>query len=181
MDVDSDGSDDDDNTALRLRRLEEQLRRTEDQRRRDLAKHSEQQAMLQQLVNQAQNFQERTKAQTDEIAKMEARRVTGKDLRQILKPRQPGPFNGDSKKIRNFLTQVRNYQAYYPTILSSDKEKVRHAASCLEGAAAAWFEPTLRDFVNNSYDFRKFQTTEIFGDYTMFEQALLDAFGAVDK
>jgi hypothetical protein len=137
--------------------------------------------MLQQLVNQAQNFQERTKAQTDEIAKMEARRVTGKDLGQILKPRQPGPFNGDSKKIRNFLTQVRNYQAYHPTILSSDEEKVRHAASCLEGAAAAWFEPTLRDFVNNSYDFRKFQTTEIFGDYAMFEQALLDAFGAVDE
>ncbi|SCO92332.1 uncharacterized protein FRV6_16460 [Fusarium oxysporum] len=40
--------------------------------------------------------------------------VTGKDSGEILKPRQPDLYNGDPKKLQEFLTSLQSYYLYYP-------------------------------------------------------------------
>ncbi|KAL9561843.1 hypothetical protein ACKAV7_014105 [Fusarium commune] len=55
--------------------------------------------------------------------------VTGKDSREILKPRQLDLYNRDPEKLQEFLTSLRSYHLYYPIQFTTDE---------LKGSAAAY-------------------------------------------
>ncbi|KAF4419060.1 hypothetical protein FACUT_11590 [Fusarium acutatum] len=50
--------------------------------------------------------------------------ATGKDPREILRPRQPDSFNGDADKLQGFLTSLRSYQMYYPIQFTTEELRV---------------------------------------------------------
>jgi hypothetical protein len=44
---------------------------------------------------------------------------------------------------------MKVYILYYTERFGNEASKVGFAASCLEGKALRWFEPTLKDFLKN--------------------------------
>lgn len=95
----------------------------------------------------------------------------------------PEKFNGDKTKLRGFLTQMRTYHRFYQSDLGSEPDKVVCTAGFLAGDALTWFEPSLRDFMENHDQPSNMrpETIESFGDYDRFEQTLLATFGEADE
>lgn len=105
----------------------------------------------------------------------------GKDAGEILRPRQPDPYDGSATELQGFLTQLRAYQMYYPTQFITDEAKVRHGMGFLKDKALRWFEPIMRDYVNHPYDQRKNETRTIYGSYETFEHELKSFCGFQDE
>jgi hypothetical protein len=61
--------------------------------------------------------------------------VDAKDIREIIKPQNPTPFNGTVRTLQGFLTQLKAYHRFYPKRLKNDHDKVLHAGTYLEGTA----------------------------------------------
>lgn len=122
-----------------------------------------------------------TRTYREHIENTSALMATGKDPGEILRPRQPEPYNGDADKLQGFLTSLRNYQLYYPAQFSTDELKIRHATGFLKDKALRWFEPIIRDYVNNPPEKRKRETRFVYENYGNFEKELRDAFGLVDE
>jgi hypothetical protein len=183
MELDDDSSDDEDTRQLKqtVKRLTEQLGQVMDMQARDSQAYKQQYEDMNQAMKLQKEQHQHFKSQMDNRVSSSTRQIAGKDPGETLKPRQPGPFDGTTKDLQGFLTQLRNYHQYFPTVLPTDQDKVRHAAGCLSGPAMAWFEPQLRDFVSNDYLSQKEDTRAVFGNYYQFEQSLLDAFGTVDE
>lgn len=51
----------------------------------------------------------------------------------------------------------------------------------LKDKALRWFEPTIRDFVENAYEFRKLETRAIYDNFDTFKQEIKSVFGLADK
>ncbi|KAF4333576.1 gag poly [Fusarium beomiforme] len=117
----------------------------------------------------------------EHIEHMSSLAVTGKDPGEILRPRQPEPFNGDSDKLQGFLTNLRSYHLYYPIQFTTDELKVRHAIGFLKDKALRWFEPIIRDYVTKPRHERKEMTQYIYKKYENFEKELKSAFGTIDE
>ena len=107
--------------------------------------------------------------------------ASGKDPGEVLKPRQPETYDGSASTLQGFLTQLRAYHMYFPTQFNTDELKVRHATSFLKSKALQWFEPIMRDYVNNPPDQRKVETRTVYANYLTFEKELKDAFGLMDE
>jgi Retrotransposon gag protein/Zinc knuckle len=104
-----------------------------------------------------------------------------KDLGEITKPKTPGPYDGNPRMLQGFLTQLKAYHRFYPSKLTDVQAKVLHAGGCMTGTALAWFEPIMRDYLNNAGDDQDDETKEIFTDYEKFEKAIKKTFGSTDE
>jgi hypothetical protein len=107
--------------------------------------------------------------------------ATGKDPGEILRPRQPDSYNGDSDKLQGFLTSLRSYQMYYPVQFTTDELRVRHAMGFLKDKALRMMEPIIRDYVNKPHHERKEVTKHVYEKYENFEEELTNAFGIMDE
>ncbi|KAL6412965.1 gag polyprotein [Ilyonectria robusta] len=117
----------------------------------------------------------------DHITHLDSLTANGKDAGEILRPKQPDPFDGAATGLQGFLTQVRAFQSYYPTQFTREEAKVRHATGLLKDKALRWFEPVIRDYLNNPYHAQKDKTRAIYASYEAFERELRDAFGLIDE
>ncbi|SCO90093.1 uncharacterized protein FRV6_14221 [Fusarium oxysporum] len=81
--------------------------------------------------------------------------ATGKDPREILRPRQPDSFNGDADKLQGFLTSLQSYQMYYLIQFTTEELRVQHGMGFLKDKALRIIEPIIRDYVNNPPDKRQ--------------------------
>ena len=59
--------------------------------------------------------------------------------------------------------------------------KIFEIVSLLTGNVAAWFKPTLKDFINNKKNDKDPNTEELFSFYYNFEKKLLTIYGNPDK
>lgn len=98
-----------------------------------------------------------------------------------LKMKEPEPFHGERDKIRGFLTQMRAYQRFNIKPTTTEASKVLHAASYLRGQALAWFEPRMRDYLENPGEAKDGETRLMFEDYDEFEKRLKKVFGDTDE
>ncbi|KAL6362465.1 hypothetical protein LRP88_03747 [Fusarium phalaenopsidis] len=153
----------------------------------------QQQQQYQQTINEQQNRIDRLttlQAQQNDLAQQQvhdlgnltfehtAAGTTHKDIGEIIKPKDPEPFNGQATHVRTFLTSLRAYQRYFPTRMASAESKVLHASRCLTGNALTWFEPKLRDFLGNE---PTEETQLLFAEYENFEEAIRRNFGTIDE
>ncbi|XWW96442.1 hypothetical protein V2A60_004416 [Cordyceps javanica] len=111
--------------------------------------------------------------QLEEMQNKEKKRATG-----IPKFPKPDAFDGTRGDIRTFLTQAK---AYLKVNESIDKEstKILYIRNLLTGKAMEWWEPTLRDYLDNKDPDDK--TVRIFKKYKNFEEVLQTAFGDLDE
>ena len=107
--------------------------------------------------------------------------MLARDIGEAIKPPKPAPFNGDARDVIPFLTRCKGYFALFPNKLSSDKARALFAGQLLEGTAAAWMEPIMRDFLSNEEADQDQDTVNIFSDWENFETAIKDAFGLVNE
>ncbi|KAJ3464714.1 hypothetical protein MRS44_009500 [Fusarium solani] len=126
-------------------------------------------------------YEERNRHRNEQINTIESlanQANGGKDLGEIIKPHKPTKFDGDQKKLKTFLTELRTYFHYYPTQFFKHENRVKFAGSCLTGSALGWFEPFLSDYVRGSPND---VTMKIFRDYDTFEDRMKKVFGEVDE
>lgn len=64
---------------------------------------------------------------------------------------KPGPYDGTKGTLQGFLTHSRAYFKHNVDQFTKDEEKILFPGTRLEGDAAKWFEPTLRDYLENNY------------------------------
>jgi hypothetical protein len=131
-------------------------------------------ALAQDLIRQKSMYK-------DYIENTASNAARGKDAGEILRPRQPDPYDGSPINLQGFLTHLRAYQMYYPSQFGTEEAKVRHAMGFLHDKALRWFEPIMRDYVNNPYELRKKETLNVYGSYEHFEQELKDFCGFQDE
>jgi hypothetical protein len=94
----------------------------------------------------------------------------------------PTKYGGEKEGLAGFLTQVKAYLQYYPDKFRDEAAKVTFVASRLEGKALRWFEPTMKDRLDNQdEDDREDFTTKVFGQYAEFEKEILKVFGDTDE
>lgn len=100
--------------------------------------------------------------------------------RQVTrKPKKPRPYNGDGAP-QGFLIQARVYLRQLD--LGDEADKVLEIITCLEGKALEWFEPSVKDYLENpAEDDQETATQELFADYSNFEQRLKQNFDNPDK
>jgi hypothetical protein len=99
-----------------------------------------------------------------------------------LKISTPEAYDGSKGTLRGYLTKLRAYFKYNNEEFYEEELKVLFAASLLKGNALTWFEPTLRDFVDNPLeDDREDETNRAFSSFMAFEDNLKKTFGEPDE
>ena len=99
-----------------------------------------------------------------------------------IKAPKPEPYEGGRDNVQTFLTQMSAYLHVNEALFSKEAEKVMCAGGMLRGKAAEWFEPTLRDYLENDKKAnRRDDTNEMFGDFDVFAKNLRDTFGNPDE
>jgi hypothetical protein len=99
----------------------------------------------------------------------------------------PDKFKGERGKLRSFLTQSKWYLAAHASSLQRPMDMIMQIARRLEGDAFDWFEPHMREYLENMEPDGTVgrqtddETREIFGSYDRFEKELRDTFGEVDE
>ena len=132
---------------------------------------------LRNLVNQL-----RTQVQSQGQQAPAIQQDGGRDPGEAVKPPQPEPFNGTSKDVVPFLTRLGTYFRWFPRRLASAEGRVMYAYSRMEGTAATWFEPIIRDYLEHDDNVSRDQdTVNIFSEWDNFKTALKDTFGMVNK
>lgn len=91
---------------------------------------------------------------------------------------KPEPFDGTKGDVRTFLTQAKAYLRVNTTI-SNPAAKILCIGNLLTGKAMEWWEPTLRDYLDNETP--EDETARIFIDYDNFEELLQTSFGDPDE
>lgn len=94
------------------------------------------------------------------------------------KPKKPRPYNGKGSP-QGFLIQARVYLRQLG--LDDEADKILEVVTCLEGEALEWFEPTIKDFLENAEDDQETTTRELFSSYGNFEERLKQNFDNPDK
>ncbi|GKU10828.1 unnamed protein product, partial [Fusarium langsethiae] len=135
-------------------------------------------SLAEKLGIEAENSQRLYKEHIEHTAALAA---TGKDPGEILRPRQPDPYNGNPEQLQGFLTALRSYQMYYPIQFSTDEMRTRHAMSLLKDKAQRLMEPIVRDYVNKPYHERQEMTKRVYDNYANFEGELIHAFGLANE
>jgi len=102
--------------------------------------------------------------------------------KEPLKVPPPTPFEGRQGTLRAFLTQARLYLRFQSSAITYTSDKVLTIAGYLRGDAAAWFEPTLREYLEKGTANKCGEKTkEVFSDYNRFEEFIKEAFGNPDE
>ncbi|KAM3516549.1 hypothetical protein MY4038_010368, partial [Beauveria bassiana] len=91
---------------------------------------------------------------------------------------KPDAFDGTKGDVRTFLTQAKAYLRVNATIVNP-AAKILCIGNLLTGKAMEWWEPTLRDYLDNETP--EDETARIFADYENFEEQLEITFGDPDK
>lgn len=99
---------------------------------------------------------------------------------KILKVPPPEAFDGKRNKLRGFITQSMAYLSHNTECIQYESDKVRTIAQYLKDEAYDWFEPRLRDFLENGKDCSH-ETQEVFSSYPEFVKQLKDTYGVVDE
>ncbi|GKU10638.1 unnamed protein product [Fusarium langsethiae] len=134
--------------------------------------------LAEKLGIEAKNSQRLYKEHIEHTAALAA---TGKDPGEILRPRQPDPYDGNPEQLQGFLTALCSYQMYYPIQFSTDEMRTRHAISLLKSRAQRLMEPIVRDYVNNPPYKCKEMTKWVYENYENFEEELTYAFGLANE
>ena len=87
-------------------------------------------------------------------------------------------FEGDKKKLRSFLTDVRVHHKLERILAEADK--TMFAITHLGGNPKIYFEPFTKEFLGKDPEDWGEATRRIFSDYSAFEMLLESAFGNVD-
>ncbi|KAF5233020.1 hypothetical protein FANTH_12731 [Fusarium anthophilum] len=72
-----------------------------------------------------------------------------RDIGEALKLPKPEPFKGQATDVVLFLTRIKGYFYLFPTKLDTATKKVLFTAPLIQGNAKDWFEPILRDYLEN--------------------------------
>ncbi|KAG7405064.1 Retrotransposon-like protein 1 [Fusarium oxysporum f. sp. rapae] len=104
-----------------------------------------------------------------------------RDLGEALKPPKPEPFRGQAADVIPFLTRMKAHFRLYKNKLNTLTKKLLYTASLIQGDAKDWFEPILRDFLENEEEAQDQDTQNIFGNWDNFKQVLKDNFGVVNE
>ncbi|KAF6805928.1 reverse transcriptase domain protein [Colletotrichum sojae] len=94
---------------------------------------------------------------------------------------EPEPYDGTPGLLQGFLTRTCAYLRYYVNSFPTEADKVHYAASFLKKDAFAWFEPTMRDHLENTHNNQDDETQAIFSNYDEFEKRLKSTFGNPDE
>src|SRR6266850_368726 len=87
-------------------------------------------------------------------------------------------FEGDKRKLRGFLTDVRVHHKLERILAEADK--TMYAITHLGGTPKTYFEPFTKEFLEKESDDWGEATRRIFTNYSTFETLLESAFGNVD-
>jgi hypothetical protein len=131
----------------------------------------------------AQTKADPIKEMGDQIGQLQQEIMRLHTLQQAkaFKMDKPGPYKGDKGTLQGFLTQCRAYFRHNHLQFETHHDKIIFTGHRLEGNALAWFEPTLRDYLENDEKDWDDNTKKIFKTFDHFEQALKDAFGDPDE
>lgn len=102
------------------------------------------------------------------------------DAAKVKAPR-PEPYDGNREGVQAFITQLRAYIHAHEAKFTNVGDETSCAGGLLKGRAAEWFEPTLRDWLENPDSQRKAETREIFGNFNTFATKLKETFGNPDE
>lgn len=100
---------------------------------------------------------------------------------EAMKVAPPDKYDGNPATLKAFMTQLRLYQRSYAKSLPLTSDRVSNAAMYLKGEALMWFEPYLREYLENGYSKCKPETKYMFDSLSHFEEKLSAAFGKVDE
>ena len=100
-----------------------------------------------------------------------------------LKIPEPPKFDGDRSELQTHLTKMEIYMSRKAALFPFEHDKVLFAAGYLTGKPFRWFEPKLRDFLDNQTDptQMKKETKAIFNSYETYEESLKELFGQIDE
>lgn len=104
-----------------------------------------------------------------------------RDIGEALKPPKPEPFTGKAADVIPFLTRMKAHFRLFPNRLDTATKKVLYTSPLIQGDAKEWWEPIMRDFLNNDEQLQEQETQNIFADWDNFEQSLKDNFGVVNE
>lgn len=104
----------------------------------------------------------------------------GNNGNNTFKMEKPAIYKGDKGTLQAFLTQCKAYFLHYSPQFPTETDKIVFAGHRLEGDALAWYEPALRDFMENTEDNRADSTKELFRLFANFETVLKETFGDPD-
>ncbi|RYO82459.1 hypothetical protein DL764_009601 [Monosporascus ibericus] len=92
----------------------------------------------------------------------------------------PKPYNGITD-VKGFLVQARTHLKFYQSSLIKDYQKVMAISQLLAGRVLLWFEPIIKDYLENYPKESSDITNYIFNDYRYFEDRMRAMFGDPDK
>jgi hypothetical protein len=142
---------------------------------------------LQQQLSQMENRESAMKAQVDTLTDQNqqlATQIAAGVPTLVSKPVKiplPAKYNGNRAGLRGFVTQMKAYFLHYASDFSTEDLKVRIASQQLEGRALDWFEPILRDYLEETRRDQDQETKDIFGDFDVFCDRLTETFGNPDE
>ena len=93
----------------------------------------------------------------------------------------PNSYDGKKGTAQGFLTQAKAYLRFYQREIVNEDDKVLTVAGFLTESALEWFEPIMRDYLDNREEYRDDETKKIFKNYEYFEKKLRDMFGNPDE
>src|SRR3569833_3350783 len=76
---------------------------------------------------------------------------------------------------------MKAYFLHYSNDFPTEDLKVRVAGQQLEGRALDWFEPILRDYLEEAEDVQDELTLKVFASFDEFAKRLTDTFGNPDE
>jgi Ty3 transposon capsid-like protein len=88
------------------------------------------------------------------------------------------PFSGKRSRLQGFLTKMQLHLAANSMFLRTDVDRIKFVGTYLEGVAYDWFEPYLRDYLENG-EIRD-ETSGMFQSYTSFVKRLQAVFGDLE-
>jgi hypothetical protein len=88
------------------------------------------------------------------------------------------PYDGKRSQLNAFLIQLKLVFKLNPGRFEDGPSKVMYAAMHLRGAAFAWFEPTMKNYVDD--DTPDGDTTSCFAHFAEFENRIRKVFGTIN-
>jgi len=116
----------------------------------------------------------------DENATLKAREpaVSIINPKDPLKIPPPVPFEGRPGTLRTYLTQARLYNRFQHGALTLESDRVLAVAAYLKGDAAAWFEPSMREYLEKGNANKcEDSVKRNFNSCNEFERRIKEAFG----
>ncbi|RYP29515.1 hypothetical protein DL767_006705 [Monosporascus sp. MG133] len=125
-----------------------------------------------------QQYKDTIKELEEAVQRLEAQVNATRTSEVKIKPKKPEPYDGKGS-VQSFLTQARVYLRFEKVVDEADK--ILTVAAFFKGDALDWFEPTLRDYLENGKSDQQQATRILFQYYINFEEKLRANFGNPDE